>query len=53
MVVVDCSSGWPIVQQSRDGSSGLVKCLREFFVTYGIADELSSDGGPEFTTEET
>ena len=41
------------MQQSRDGSSGLVKCLREIFVTYGIADELSSDGGPEFTAEET
>ena len=53
MVVVDRYSGWPIVQQSRDGSSGLVKCLREVFVTYGIADELSSDGGPEFTAEET
>ena len=51
--VVDRYSGWPIVQQSRDGSSGLVKCLREIFVTYGIADELSSDGGPEFTAEET
>ena len=53
MVVVDRYSGWPIVQQSPDGSSGLVKCLREIFVTYGIADELSSDGGPEFTAEET
>ena len=53
MVVVDRYSGWPIVQQSRDGSSGLVKRLREIFVTYGIADELSSDGGPEFTSEET
>ena len=37
MVVVDRYSGWPIVQQSRDGFSGLVKCLREIFVTYGIA----------------
>ena len=54
MVVVDRYSGRPIVQQSRDGSSvGLVKCLRKIFVTYGIADELSSDGGPEFTAEET
>ena len=53
MVVVDRYSGWPIVQQSRDGSSGLVKCLREIFVTYGIADELSSDGVREFTAEET
>ena len=53
MVVVDRYSGWPIVQQSRDGSSGLVKCLREICVTHGIADELSSDGGPEFTAEAT
>ena len=30
VVVVDRYSSWPIVQQSRDGSSGLVKCLREF-----------------------
>ena len=52
-VVVDRYSGWPIVQQSRDGSSGLVKCLREIFVTYCIADKLSSDGGPEFTAEAT
>ena len=53
MVVVDRYSGWPIVQQSREGSSGLVKCLRKVFVTYGIADKLSSDGGPEFTAEAT
>ena len=54
MVVVDRYSGWPIVQQSRDGSSGLIKRLREIFVIYGIADELwASDGGPEFTAEET
>ena len=50
---MDCYSGWPIVQQSRDGSSGLVKCLREVLVTYGTADELSSDVGPGFTAEET
>ena len=41
MVVVDRYSGWPIV------------LLCEIFVTYGLADELSSDGGPEFTAEET
>ena len=52
-VVVDRYSGWPIVQHSRDGSSGLVECLREIFVPYGIADELSSDGEPEFTAEAT
>ena len=53
MVVVGRYSGWPIVKQSRDGSSGPVKCLRGIFVTYVIAYELSSDGGREFTAEET
>ena len=53
MMVVDRYTGWPIVQQSRGGFSGLVKGLREIFVTYGIADELSSDGGPELTPEAT
>ena len=53
MAVVERYSGWPIVQQSRVGSSGLVKCLRENFVTYCIADELSSDNRPEFTVEAT
>ena len=53
VIIVDRYSGWPIVQQSRDGSLGLVKCLRKIFVTYGIADELSSDCGPEFTAEAT
>ena len=53
MVVVDRYSSLPIVQQSRDGSSGLVKGLREIFVTYVIAVELSSDGRLEFTAEAT
>ena len=52
-MVVDRYTGWPLVQQSRGGSSGLVKGLREIFVTYGFADELSSDGGPELTPEAT
>ena len=53
MVIMDRYFGWRVVQQLRDGSSGIVKSLREIFVTYGIADELSSDGGPEFTAEAT
>ena len=50
VVVVDRYTGWLVVHQSRDGSLSLVKCFREIFVN---ADELSSDGGTEFTTEET
>lgn len=49
LVVVDRYSNWPIVERSSHGADGLVSCLRRIFVTYGIPDELASDGGPQFT----
>ena len=53
LVVVDRYSNWPIVERSAKGSSGLISCLRRIFVTFGIPDELASDGGPEFTSTPT
>lgn len=53
LIVVDRYSNWPIVERSREGSKGLVDCLRRTFVTFGISDELSSDGGPEFVATNT
>ena len=53
LVVVDRYSNWPIVERAHDGSLGLIDCLRRTFVTFGIPDELSSDGGPEFTSTNT
>ena len=53
LVVVDRYSNWPIVERASEGSKGLISCLRRTFVTYGISDELSSDGGPEFTASNT
>ena len=53
LVVVDRYSNWPIVEKSTEGSKGLISCLRRTFVTYGISEELSSDGGPEFTASGT
>ena len=50
LVVVDRYSNWPIIERAHNGSQGLIDCLRRTFVTYGIPDELSSDGGPEFTS---
>lgn len=35
------------------GSAGLVRHLRSFFVTFGVPEELSSDGGPEFIASYT
>lgn len=53
LIVVDRYSNWPIMKRARDGAAGLVQSLREEFVTYGIPEELSSDGGPEFTAAAT
>ncbi len=52
LIIVDRYSNWPIIKRTNR-SSGLVKCLREEFVTYGVPVELSSDGGPEFVAAET
>ena len=50
IVIVDRYSGWPIVERAANGATGLVSCLRRTFATYGIPDELASDGGTEFTS---
>ena len=53
LIIVDRYSNWPIVEESANGSAGLISALRRVFVTYGIAEELSTDGGPEFTASKT
>ena len=50
---MDRYTNWPILTRARGGSKGLVAILRHTFATYGIPDELTSDGGPEFTAHET
>ena len=53
LVVVDRYSNWPVVDRAEDGSRGLTQCLKRIFVTFGIAEELASDGGTELTSHET
>ena len=53
LLVVDRYSNWPVVERASDGAEGLISCLRRVFATFGIAYELSSDGGPEFTAAAT
>ena len=53
LVIVDRYSNWPIVEKAKEGAQGLVNALRQTFATYGIPDELSSDGGPEFVANVT
>ena len=56
LVIVDRFSGWPAVQfcgSSSSSSSRLREWLRQYFATYGIPEELSTDGGLTFTAYET
>ena len=53
LVAVDRYSNWPIVEHGADGSKGLISALRRTFITFGIAEELTSDGGPEYTSAAT
>ena len=53
VVIVDRYSHWPMVYKSEGGAEGLVKRLRETFVTFGIPEELTSDGAPQFTAGKT
>ena len=53
LVAVDRYSNWPIIDRAKNGSRGLINVLRRTFSTYGIPDELSSDGGPEFIANNT
>ena len=49
LVIVDRYSNWSIVERAVNDSQGLIDCLRRTFVP----DELSSDGGPDFTATAT
>ena len=58
LVVGDRLSGWSDVFQApkgspQAGSEGLVTCLRNYFSRFGVPEEMSSDGGPEFTSGST
>ena len=49
---MDRFSNWPSVYHVKE-AQGLMKALRYHFVTHGAAEELSSDGGPEYTASDT
>ena len=53
LLVVDRYSYWPIVERAARGAKGLITCLRRTFISYSISEELSSDGGLEFTASLT
>ena len=58
LVVWDRLSGWSEVFATPAGSTlsgarGLISCLCSLFAMYGVPEELSSDGGPEFSASTT
>ncbi len=58
LVIGDRLSGWTEIFStptgtSKSGAHGLIMCLRKLFSTFGVPQELSSDGGPEFASETT
>ena len=58
LMIVDRFTNWPQVMevkqgQGDEGSKGLIKALRYMFAQFGIPQELSSDGGPEFAAQAT
>ena len=58
LVIGDRLSGWPEVVGLKDdlaatGAKGLCEALRKVFACFGVPEELSSDGGPEFIAQET
>ena len=51
LVMVDRYSGWPSVHQARDANDKeLVRLLRDHCETFGVPEELTSDGGSTYTS---
>ena len=58
LAVGDRLSGWVEIFKSphgttHSGANGLIAALRILFSTFGVPEEISSDGGPEFTASTT
>ena len=50
-IIVDRFSNWVSIYKFTR-AEGLLKDLRNHFIIHGVWDELSSDGGPEYTASE-
>ena len=55
LLTVDRFSNWPDIREATvhsgdSGANGLIKAYCELFATFGVPEELSSDGGPEYVS---
>ena len=53
VVIVDRYSNWSMVYRSESGAEVFIKRLPEILVTFGIPEELTSDGGQQYTAGKT
>ena len=37
----------------KDGAAGLISTMKEYFSTFGIAEQVTSDGGSQYTSHST
>ena len=53
LIVVDAHSKWPEVHEmSMTTSSKTISVLRHLFAQYGLPEQLVSDNGPQFTSDD-
>ena len=53
LIIVDRYSGWPVIcRVNKATSSELISLFRQYFVTYGAPEEIVSDGGRQFESDE-
>ena len=52
-LVVDRFNNWLQVFHGRGGSSNLISMLGNLFHSFGIPKTMTSDGGPEYKSEQT
>ncbi|XP_057310694.1 uncharacterized protein K02A2.6-like [Hydractinia symbiolongicarpus] len=54
IVYADRFSGWPEVASTKPDATAttVVNIFRRYFTNFGVHEELSSDGGPPFTSHE-
>ena len=56
LLTVDRLSNWADLRETpahspNSGAAGLIKANRELFATFGVPEQLSSDGGPEYMSK--
>ena len=53
-IITDRYNGWlSICRAGSDGDKGFLKTLKEYFSTFGIAQQVNSDSGTQFTCHAT